>query len=128
MTKMMVGLVALVALVPFVALTVGACSSATAQPTGCVPSYPDAGATPGVVCDIGWSCSDDSQHYRDPLHRGRRQLLVHLHHGHHDRGDGGGGQPVQVYRHGGAARGDRRLSLGHPDVSGAHCVPAPYLA
>jgi len=56
--------VALVALVAGAVLTAGGCDSPTTQPTGCVSSYPDAGATPGVVCDIGWSCSDDTQHYQ----------------------------------------------------------------
>ncbi len=53
-----------VAAVTVAAFGVGACTSPTAQPTGCVAAYNDAGSMPGVVCDIGWSCSDDTQHYQ----------------------------------------------------------------
>ena len=60
MSKLFVALASVV----LVALTSAGCDSPTAQPTGCVASYPDTGATPGVVCDIGWSCSDDTQHYQ----------------------------------------------------------------
>ena len=60
MTKIRVAMATAVA----AATAIAACSSPTVQPTGCVPSSNDAGAMPGVVCDIGWSCSDDTQHYQ----------------------------------------------------------------
>jgi hypothetical protein len=58
MSKVMMALAAVVALAG-----VG-CSSPTAQPTGCTAAFGDAGTMPGVVCDIGWSCSADTQHYQ----------------------------------------------------------------
>jgi hypothetical protein len=64
MRKTMATLVALVGLATSATLTLAACDSPTAQPTGCVASYPSSGSMAGVVCDIGWSCSDDTQHYQ----------------------------------------------------------------
>ena len=54
----------MVALMAVAALTCAGCASPTATPTACVALYPDAGAGVGVVCEIGWSCSSDTEHFQ----------------------------------------------------------------
>lgn len=46
------------------AFSQGACSSPGDNGyDDCVVVLPDGGTSPGLACDIGWSCNDDGTHY-----------------------------------------------------------------
>jgi hypothetical protein len=63
MLKIVIALAALAApVVAVVALVSAGCTSPTPQPTGCVYGVNEAG--PGVVCDLAWACSENTEHYQ----------------------------------------------------------------
>jgi hypothetical protein len=64
MSKIIMALAAVAALVAAVAVSVAACSSPTPNPTGCVAQLPDAGVVPNETCAIAWSCSSNDQYYQ----------------------------------------------------------------
>jgi hypothetical protein len=56
----------LLAILPLLALPLLACTSTAGDGTlnSCTPVTPDGGTAPeGAVCDVAWSCANDTQHF-----------------------------------------------------------------